>query len=190
MCFVTGLVTSPPTRGGSLIMARLIAVLCALICVAIPAHADLLTEAKLGLLGAGWSARDGQPSHDRSLDLNAEAIFASSVEFLGGQIHPNFGAAVSLHNLHKDTNWIYGGGVWQLTIGRVFLGLGFGLALHDGSLSKTYGSRVLFHPQAELGVKFTEKYGLSVYVDHMSNGDTVRPNTGLNSAGIRLTYFF
>ena len=171
-------------------MARLIAVLCALICVAIPAHADLLTEAKLGLLGAGWSARDGQPSHDRSLDLNAEAIFASSVEFLGGQIHPNFGATVSLHNLHKDTNWIYGGGVWQLTIGRVFLGLGFGLALHDGSLSKTYGSRVLFHPQAELGVKFTEKYGLSVYVDHMSNGDTVRPNTGLNSAGIRLTYFF
>ena len=171
-------------------MARLIAVLCALICVAIPAHADLLTEAKLGLLGAGWSARDGQPSHDRSLDLNAEAIFASSVEFLGGQIHPNFGATVSLHNLHKDTNWIYGGGVWQLTIGRVFLGLGFGLALHDGSLSKTYGSLVLFHPQAELGVKFTEKYGLSVYVDHMSNGDTVRPNTGLNSAGIRLTYFF
>jgi len=99
-------------------VARLIAVLCALICVAIPAHADLLTEAKFGLLASGWSARDGQPSHDRSLDLNAEAIFTSSVDFLGGQIHPNFGASVSLH---KDTSWIYGGGVWQLTIRRVFL---------------------------------------------------------------------
>jgi lipid A 3-O-deacylase len=173
-----------------LIVAGLIAVLCALICVAIPAHADLLTEAKFGLLASGWSARDAQPSHDRSLDLNVEAIFTPSVDFLGGQIHPNFGAAVSLHNLRKDTSWIYGGGVWQLTIQRVFLDLGLGLALHDGSLSKTYGSRVLFHPQAELGVKFTEKYGLSVFVDHMSNGDTVRPNTGLNSAGIRLTYFF
>ena len=168
-------------------MARLIAVLCALFCVAIPAHADLLTEAKFGLLGSGWSARDGQPSHDRNLDLNSEAIFTSSVDFLGGQIHPNFGASVSLH---KDTSWIYGGGVWQLTIRRVFLDLGLGLALHDGPLSKIYGSRVLFHPQAELGVKFTEKYGLSVFVDHMSNGDLVRPNTGLNSTGIRLTYFF
>jgi hypothetical protein len=148
MCFVTGLVTSPPTRGSSLIVARLIAVLCALICVAIPAYADLLTEAKFGLLASGWSARDGQPSHDRSLDLNAEAIFTSSVDFLGGQIHggqihPNFGASVSLH---KDTSWIYGGGVWQLTIRRIFLDLGLGLALHDGSLSKIYGSRVLFHP--------------------------------------------
>jgi lipid A 3-O-deacylase len=187
MCFVIGLVTSPPTRGGSLIVAKPTAVLCALICVAIPAHADLLTEAKFGLLYSGWSSRPGQPSHDQSLDLNAEAIFTPSVDFLGGQIHPNFGASVSLD---AGTNRIYGGAVWQVIVSRVFLDLGFGLALHDGPLSKTYGSRVLFHPQGELGVKFTEKYGLSVFVDHMSNGDTVRPNTGLNSAGIRLTYFF
>jgi len=185
MCFVTGLVTSPPTRE-SLIVARLIAVLCALICVAIPAHADLLTEEKFGLLYSGWSARHGQPSHNQSLDLNAEAIFTPSVDFLGGQIHPSLGASVSLD---KDTNRIYGGAVWQLIVWRVFLDLGFGLALHDGALSKTYGVRVLFHPQAELGWKFTEKYGLSVFVDHMSNGDRVTPNTGLNAAGIRLTYF-
>ncbi len=73
----------------------------------------------------------------------------------------------------------------------VFFALGMGAAIHNGELSpvdndhKALGSRVLFHPSAELGYRFDGVNSVSIFADHVSNGFTQRYNEGLDTIGIR-----
>jgi opacity protein-like surface antigen len=73
----------------------------------------------------------------------------------------------------------------------VFFALGMGAAVHNGELTavdadrKALGSRVLFHPSAELGYRFDGVNSVSLFADHMSNGFTQQYNDGLDTIGIR-----
>jgi hypothetical protein len=82
--------------------------------------------------------------------------------------------------------------MWQSDI---FFNLGLGLAVHDGQLDssddkKALGSRILFRIPIEFGLLFTERQGVSVMFDHVSNAYLADPNEGLDTIGVRYIYRF
>lgn len=158
---------------------------------------DSISEVKFGLLYSGWSAHHpNETGGQDGIDANAETIFKPHFRFLGGEIHPNFGASIRLNtpddmgNRDKHIHRVYGGGVWQLKGDLLFLDLGLGLIAHSGNCSKYYGSPILLHEQIDIGIRLTECHSVSLFIDHMSNANLFDPNTGLNSVGLRLTYLF
>lgn len=66
-----------------------------------------------------------------------------------------------------------------------------GGAVHDGlrytylTERKALGSSLLFRGGGELSYQFSPRYSVGLFVDHISNGGTVRVNEGLNTVGLR-----
>ena len=121
-------------------------------------------------------------------------LFTPWARTFGGYLRPAIGATV---NFNGDTSKAYADVRWEIeTPSGVFFALGVGAAVHDGHLSadapdrKALGSRVLFHPSAELGYRFDGANSISIFADHMSNGFTQRSNEALDTVGIRLGHRF
>ena len=56
---------------------------------------------------------------------------------------------------------------------------------------RNLGSRVLLHVSADLGTLITERFGASIYFDHVSNGGAWgRSNQGLETFGLRGAWWF
>ena len=78
-------------------------------------------------------------------------------------------------------------------------GVSFGAAIGIGGLvawllgqekmngRKALGSRVLFHPSAEIGFQVTPAHRVSAYFEHVSNAYLARPNPGMDNIGVRLS---
>lgn len=187
-----------------MIRAVLSGILCALL--ALPAaageeerNAGFIHEVKIGAQAHDvpylWS---GFNVERYAVDLNVEAIFSPSVAFLGGVLRPALGATI---NFYGDTSKAYLDARWQREFANcMFLGLGIGVAVHNGSTqfgrwlpdpdSKELGRRVLFHPNVEIGYRLDEHRSLSVYFEHISNASTAPRNEGLDTLGIRYGYRF
>lgn len=100
-------------------------------------------------------------------------------------------------NTSGDTSRAYAGLYWDYyPLDWLVVGAAFGASVHDGELDESeperraLGSRVLFHLALEVGVRFAEHHGLSLYADHASNAGLVDDNEGIEAAGIRYTFFF
>jgi lipid A 3-O-deacylase len=176
--------------------------LCACVLVALavagarPAAADgFIYELKAGVLYHDapdlWSGFQLEP---KGVDINGEVIFAPSLPFLWGAIRPALGGSV---NLNGGTSHAYLDARWQIEgPSGLFLGLGLGAAVHDGTLGptdpsrKALGSRVLFHIPLEIGLRFDDHNSLSFYFEHTSNANTASYNEGLDRLGLRYGYRF
>jgi opacity protein-like surface antigen len=122
-------------------------------------------------------------------DANFEVLFAPWAYTFGGYLRPAIGTSV---NFIGGTSKAYADMRWEIEApSGVFFALGMGAAIHNGELSpvdndhKALGSRVLFHPSAELGYRFDGVNSVSIFADHVSNGFTQRYNEGLDTIGIR-----
>jgi lipid A 3-O-deacylase len=153
---------------------------------------------------SGFELRGGVLAHDvpglwsgfrleSGVDINAE-LLGPGVAFLGGTLRPAIGGSV---NTAGYTSKAYLDARWEIDLRYgVFFGLGLGAAIHDGNLDptepdrKALGSRVLFHIPFELGYRFDERQSISVYFEHMSNGNLADHNEALDSIGIRYGYRF
>ena len=174
----------------------IVAVMAALASLTASARADgFIDEVKIGVLAHDvpdlWSGFRAEPN---AADINVEALFSPSVNFLGGTIRPALGASI---NTRGYTSNVYLDARWQLETGcGVFFGLGLGATVHDGQLNldnwneKALGSRVLFHIPAEIGYRFDGHNSLSLYFEHMSNAYTADFNEGMDRLGVRYGYRF
>ena len=100
-------------------------------------------------------------------------------------------------NTAGDTSRGYAGLYWDLyPVDWLFVGGAVGATVHDGELDESdpdrraLGSRVLFHLALEIGIRFADHHGLSLYADHASNANLADDNEGIETAGVRYTYFF
>lgn len=128
-------------------------------------------------------------SLEKGVDFNVEMLLGPGLPFLGGSIRPAIGGSV---NFEGYTSKAYIDARWEIDLPRRwFLGLGLGAAVHDGKLDaafadrKALGSRVLFHVPLELGLRLDERQSISVYFEHVSNGNTASFNEALDNVGIR-----
>jgi len=153
----------------------------------------LIDEARLGLLAHDIGLFDHHREH--GVDVNGELLFASpGILAAVGAPHPNLGVSV---NTAGDTDYAYFGLAWSgMLWGPLFGSLGLGGAVHDGELNptpdhrKALGSRILFHEQLELGYRFTNAFGVSAFLDHISNANLAHHNQGLTNLGMRAAFFF
>jgi len=156
---------------------------------------SLVHELKLGVLHHDtpglWS---GFQRERTAADINVELILSPGFAFLGGTIRPAIGGSV---NTRGDTSKGYLDARWQIeSPAGLFLGLGIGVAVHDGHTApsdadrKALGSRVLFHFPVEAGLRLDARSSVSIYFDHVSNGYTQRFNEGLDTIGLRYGYRF
>lgn len=132
---------------------------------------------------------------EHGVDINAEIVFSRpSVSIFSSTVRPNFGLSV---NTNGDTSKIYGGLLWEfeMTCG-LFLNLGVGAALHDGTLGtsredkRELGSRILFRIPVEIGYTLHDCHRVSIAIDHVSNAGLADHNEGLNSIGLLYGYRF
>lgn len=153
-----------------------------------PAHTDLFSEVRLGVL-----AHDPLAQKEDGIDLNAELYFDSWTEG-SWQLRPSIGGTVNLDGdtsqLYVDMN--YGGPITD----SIFVEFAVGGAIHDGKLEtadpdrKELGSSVLIHAAVSVGVMLTDNVSLSLYVDHISNAGIEKRNEGLETAGVRVGFKF
>ncbi len=136
-----------------------------------------------------WS---GFSVEDDPVSINGEIAFAPALPFLGGNIRPVLGGSLATGG---GTSLAYLDARWEFeTAGGLFFAVGLGAAVHDGQTDlddldlKALGSRVLFHIPVELGYRFDDHNMLSVYFEHVSNGETADPNEGLDNLGVRYGY--
>jgi opacity protein-like surface antigen len=149
-----------------------------------------ISEVKLGALYHDvpglWS---GFSLERPAADVNFEVLLLPWAYTFGGSLRPALGTTV---NYNGDTSKAYADLRWEIEAqSGLFFALGMGAAVHDGQLDaanpdrKALGSRVLFHPSAELGYRFDGVNSISIFADHMSNGFTERYNDGMDTLGIR-----
>lgn len=128
-------------------------------------------------------------SLEKGVDVNAEVLVGPGWYILGGYLRPALGGTF---NFQGYTSRGYIDARWEVDFAnRMFLGLGLGAAVHNGELAPIYndhkalGSRVLFHVPVEIGLRLDERQSISIYFEHMSNGNTARYNEALDSLGLR-----
>lgn len=154
---------------------------------------ELVHELRLGILAHDvpelWS---GFSVEDDAVAINGEIVFAPNLPILGGYLRPVIGGTVATEG---GTNIAYLDARWQIdTSMGLFFGFGLGAAIHDGQTKlddydlKALGSRVLFHIPVEVGFRFDDRSAVSVYFEHVSNGETADPNEGMDSLGLRYGY--
>ena len=95
-------------------------------------------------------------------------------------------------NTNDNTNQFFFGGNWMFELGsNLFAGGSLGFAVHDGELDtdkrgrKDLGMQILFRESLEFGIRFQERYALSIMLDHISNASIDDQNEGLDTVGLR-----
>lgn len=126
---------------------------------------------------------------EKGVDINVEALFGQGWQVLGGTLRPALGTSI---NTSGFTSKAYLDARWEVDLApRIFMGLGLGAAVHDGKLDpfwadrKALGSHVLFHIPFELGFRLDERQSVSLYFEHMSNGNFANYNEALDNLGVR-----
>jgi len=153
-------------------------------------------ELRTGLLRqdafAFWAAGT---TFERAWALQAEIGFDPLFRAAGGEIAPMIGGSWA-PGAEVDT--AHAGVTWTVRGDAAFLRLGIGGVVHNGDSDdpkdyrrrRQFGSRVLFHVPAEVGVNLTGRTWVSAYYVHMSNADLATPNPGMDSVGVRVGWSF
>ena len=135
---------------------------------------------------------------ERGVDLNVEVHFQGPKLFdTIGNPKPFIGASI---NMAGYTSFVYNGLMWDFDItDTVFIGLGLGMALHNGNSGNTTDSEGrralgcwwLFRESLELGLRIQERVAIAIYLDHASHaGFCGSRNRGMDNTGLRLHYKF
>jgi lipid A 3-O-deacylase len=154
---------------------------------------DIVSEVRLGFL----IHDQGPASHNKEggYDGNLEVLFTSP-DFLDmvGAPRPHFGGSV---NSQGDTSQVYLGLTWEWEFfDAAFFNFSFGGAYHTGEKTtddrdkKELGCKVLFRESIDLGYRFADHHGVSVFLDHISNAKLCSENEGLENVGLRYGYKF
>jgi len=178
-----------------LVRAAFSALVMSLLPAAARAEDNIIHEIRGGVLAHDVLIVSRSPVESGSVSLNGEIAFGPSFGVLGGKIRPVIGGSIAT-NSGTSLFYIDARIEWQLD--RVFFALGLGPAIHTGNLErrtfdnqrKALGSRILFHPSAEVGFQVTPDNRISVYYEHVSNAYLARPNPGLDNIGVRLAHRF
>ncbi len=155
--------------------------------------ADIFSEVRLGFLVHD----QGVASHNKEggYDGNLEVLFTSP-DFLDiiWAPRPHFGGSV---NSQGDTSQVYLGLTWEWGfLDGAFFDFSFGGAYHTGETTtdardkKELGCSVLFRESIDLGYRFDDHHGVSLFVDHISNAKLCSENEGLENFGLRYGYSF
>ncbi len=173
-----------------------IAALFFMLLAALPARADdsIFSEVKLGILAHDLRFIAASPVEE-GIDINAELLFVSPDFFEPiWSPRPHIGVQI---NADGRTSQVYAGLTWTFDLTeQVWLGASVGGAFHNGETTnvglsrKALGSDVLFRLSAEIGVDITEKFSISLYLDHESNAFLADRNPGLDNAGVRFGWKF
>lgn len=174
-----------------------------------PVHADILSEARLGVAAHGLDFNGGDPAVEDGADVSLELLFTSPkpLRYILSP-RPYIGGSL---NTGGDTDFFSFGLVWQQHVlrDRIFFEADFGLARHNGVLdlpppgdparddiaanNTLFGSRMLFRGALGAGVRITPRWNAQVFYEHLSNaqifGEGDR-NQGLDNVGVRLGYRF
>lgn len=155
--------------------------------------ADIFSEVRLGFLVHD----QGVASHNKEggYDGNLEVLFTSP-DFLDiiWAPRPHFGGSI---NSQGDTSQVYLGLTWEWEfLDSAFFDFSFGGAYHTGETTtdardkKELGCSVLFRESIDLGYRFDDHHGVSLFVDHISNAKLCSENEGLENFGLRYGYKF
>lgn len=173
-------------------------------CAALGMPAEVAEAAEDGRPGFLSEVRVGVFDHDNGpfssteeegIDANLEILFVPP-DFLQaiGSPRPHIGLTV---NSSGDTSQAYIGLSWEWEFWRgTFADVSFGGAVHDGKTEtrdtsrKELGCRALFRGSVELGYRFFERHGVSLFLDHISNAGLCDENEGLDNLGLRYGYRF
>ena len=153
----------------------------------------IFSEIRLGFLVHD----QGVASHNKEggYDGNVEVLFTSN-DFLDliWAPRPHFGGSV---NSQGDTSQVYLGLTWEWGfLGSAFFDFSFGGAYHTGETTtdardkKELGCSVLFRESIDLGYRFDDHHGVSLFLDHISNAKLCSENEGLENFGLRYGYSF
>ncbi len=163
---------------------------------------DILDHVSIGYLAHDvsglWSGFRLEPA---ATAVNLDIAFAPHIAILGGAIRPALGGTIVNGS---GTSYGYADARYEIEGPyHTFFGIGLGLAVHDGMLTrdhplfvdmhdrKALGSRALFHVPIEIGVTLAEKLRLSAYFEHVSNGWIgTSVNEGMDNIGGRVGYKF
>ena len=154
-----------------------------------------VSEVRLGYAfhDAGVFGREKEDGED----VNAEIVFVSP-DFLEILWSPRPHIGVHINNA-GDTSQLYGGLTWDWWFwDNVFVLFHFGLSGHNGETAapgrvdkEELGTEVLFREGLELGWNFYKKDSISVFLDHVSQGNFFNDeNEGLDTFGLRYSYRF
>jgi lipid A 3-O-deacylase len=156
---------------------------------------DFVDEIKAGVLNHDVAFLGHHK--ERGYDVNVEALLPSPDFFeIIGAPRPDIGISV---NSAGKTSQLYGGLTWTADLAEnlfrpddgVFIDGSLGGAGNDGKAGghwenhKALGSNLLFRESADLGYRFWQRYSLSLFADHSSDGGLSSRNQGLTNAGIR-----
>lgn len=106
-------------------------------------------------------------------------------------LHPRLhaGAIVSTSG---ETDQVFAGLTWTIDVtDRLFIDLGFGGALNNGTLHDSHdgpsvGCHALFHESLAAGFKLDPNWRLMATIDHSSNANLCHDNDGLSYAGLSI----
>ena len=133
-------------------------------------------------------------------------FFVTPRPFIGGSLN-NEGET---HTVYTGLNWMY-----QFE-NNLFIAGTFGFTYHTGNLEQeerqcapgegctlpgnrafvdngevTLGSRILFRESIDIGYRFYDRHGISIFAAHISNGSLFdEDNDGMNFVGLRYSYSF
>ncbi|HEX3864506.1 MAG TPA: acyloxyacyl hydrolase [Stellaceae bacterium] len=179
--------------------------------LAAPADAQNVTysELKFGVLQHDTHLLGGK---EHGIDVNPEIIFPSPITdawkttlpwYLQWMVQPRPTLGAEF-NTSGYTNQYYFGATWSWFLAHDLLrpgdgitfGIFFGAGFNDGAIvsqnpnRKSLGSNVLFREAFELGYQITPVYGVSMFLDHVSNAGLARYNQSINDLGGRISIRF
>lgn len=153
--------------------------------------------------------------HENGVDPNWELQFNPPGWKFWRRIGAPYPTVGMTPNFNGHTSAFYAGITYELGLSnsftdpltydltkRLFVAAGLSAALHNGPLHKNplgceersdcgFGYRVLPRLNIELGVKFRQLHGISLFYDHMSHkGVLPGENEGIDHIGIRYHYSF
>ena len=149
-----------------------------------------ISELKIGALAHDvpdlWS---GFQVENQAVDVNAEIDFHPLWSSEASSVRPAIGGTF---NTQGQTSHAYADLRWQINFNPVFyLTFGLGAAYQNGQTDlvdysrKALGSHILFHPSMEAGFNLDAHNSVSVYFEHMSNGNFATYNEGMDDIGVR-----
>lgn len=165
-----------------------------------PKGQSIVTEIKGGVVAhdvpfLGSHKEDG-------VSINAEILFQPPglLKPLWAP-RPMIGAQV---NTAGNTSYGYAGLAWSFHMARdafqqgdaFFADVSVGGAVHTGETKstrrdeKSLGFRALFREAIDLGYRTPSGYGVSLYLDHISNARLANENEGITNLGVRGSYRF
>jgi len=159
-------------------------------------NGGIISELKIGVLAHDvpdlWS---GFQVESPAADLNAEIDFHPLWASEASSVRPAIGGTL---NRHGQTSHAYADLRWQINPSPIwYLTFGIGAAYNNGVIydptqpdRKWLGSHILFHPSVEFGLNLDPHSSLSVYFEHMSNGNLATYNEGMDDIGVRYGFKF